>query len=69
MIIGSGENRYEWIDNWGRVPDSQSARDGWAHHGMVVTRDGLVVAFHPGDPTVLIFDGDGHVGVATGPTH
>ena len=59
MIIGSGKNKYEWIENWAKLPDSQRAREGWAHHGMVVTGDGRIVAFHPGDPTVLIFNGNG----------
>jgi DNA-binding beta-propeller fold protein YncE len=59
MIIGSGENKYEWIDNWAEVPDSESTRDGWAHHGMVVTADGRIFAFHPGEPTMLIFNSDG----------
>ena len=56
MIIGGGDNRYEWVDGWGKVPDSQSAREGWAHHGMVVTGDNRIIAFHQGDPTVLIFN-------------
>ncbi|MCH8911445.1 MAG: hypothetical protein IH867_12010, partial [Chloroflexi bacterium] len=61
MIIGNNDNRYEWVDNWAKVPDSQSAREGWAHHGMAVTSHGHIVGFHPGNPTVLIFDGEGEV--------
>ena len=61
MIIGSDDNRYEWVDNWARIPESQSAREGWAHHGMAVTRGRRIVGFHPGDATVLIFDEDGAI--------
>jgi DNA-binding beta-propeller fold protein YncE len=61
MRIGSGANTYEWIDNWARIPHNQSARMGWAHHGIAVTEAGDVVTFHHGDPTVLVFDQDGNL--------
>ena len=61
MRIGSGENTYEWADSWARLPDSESARTGWAHPGLVVTAAGQVISFHPGDPTVLLFDIDGNL--------
>ena len=54
--FGSGEHTYEWIDNWAKIPDSESARAGWAHHGIVVAEAGDIVTYHPGDPKVLIFD-------------
>ena len=61
MRVGSGENIYEWIDNWARIPDTESARTGWAHHGVVVTEAGDVIAFHQSDRTVLVFDKDGNL--------
>ena len=59
MRIGSGETMYDWIDNWAKIPDTESARTGWAHHGIVVSEAGTIVAFHQADPTVLIFDQNG----------
>lgn len=59
MRVGSGDITYEWQDNWASLPDSESARAGWAHPGMVVTEAGDVVTCHSGDPTVLIFDRNG----------
>ncbi len=61
MRTGTGENTYEWIGNWANVPDSESARRGWAHPGMVVTDSGEVITCHSGDHTVLFFDGDGRL--------
>ncbi len=61
MRVGSGHHVYDWIEKWGRIPDSQSARDGWAHHGIVVSETGKVISFHQDDPTVLIFDEEGHL--------
>lgn len=61
MIIGSGANRYKWIDNWAKIPDTQSASEGWAHHGMAVTEAGEIIGFHQGDATVLVFDTDGEI--------
>lgn len=61
MRIGSGENTYQWIDGWAKIPDSESARTGWAHHGIVVTESDDVISYHPGDPRVLIFDSEGNL--------
>jgi sugar lactone lactonase YvrE len=55
MLIGSGEHTYEWVEKWAKIPDTESARKGWAHHGIVVSEIG-VIAFHQADPTVLIFN-------------
>lgn len=61
MRIGGGEHTYEWIDNWAKIPNTGSARFGWAHHGVVVTAAGEVVAYHSGDPRVLVFDREGNL--------
>ena len=61
MRIGSGTNVYEWIDRWAKIPATESAAKGWAHHGVVVTESGDVITFHPGDSTILVLNGSGDV--------
>ena len=61
MRIGSGEHTYEWISDWARIPDTEGVRAGWAHHGVVVTEAQEVIAYHPGEPTVLVFDKEGNL--------
>ena len=61
MNVGSGANTYEWQERWAHIPDSASARAGWAHHGVVVTEAGQVVTYHPGDPTMMMFDSQGEL--------
>ena len=61
MRIGEGPNTYEWVDRWAKIPQTEAARSGWAHHGVVVTKSGDIVTFHPGDSTVLILNRDGAV--------
>ena len=61
MRVGSEEHSYNWIDNWAKIPESESSRKGWAHPGVVVTGSGNVVTSHPGDPEVLTFDRDGNL--------
>ena len=61
MLIGTGEQRYRWMDGWGDVPQKDRGIAGWAHHGMAVTGDGHVIVCHPSDPTVLVFDGEGNL--------
>jgi DNA-binding beta-propeller fold protein YncE len=61
MLIGSGKNTYEWIDDWANIPNPASAAAGWSHHGVAVTEAGNVITLHQGDLTVLVFDHDGNV--------
>ena len=46
-LVGEGEHIYEWVEDWAGVPDSENARTGWAHPGMVVTDAGYI---KPGFP-------------------
>jgi hypothetical protein len=59
MRIGTGHYFYEWIDGWGKFPDTETVRTGWCHPGIVVTGAGDVVTSHPGEPAVLAFDAGG----------
>ncbi len=61
MRIGNGKHTYEWIENWAEIPGTDSARNGWAHHGAVVTEAGHVIASHPGEPKLLEFDPAGQL--------
>jgi sugar lactone lactonase YvrE len=57
--VRAGPHAYEWLDDWAGIPDSASARRGWAHPGLAVTAAGQIVTFHQGDPTLVFFDPDG----------
>jgi DNA-binding beta-propeller fold protein YncE len=59
MKIGSDDYRYEWLDNWARIPDTESGRENGRTHGVVVTEAGKVIVFHQATPAVLVFDADG----------
>src|SRR5579859_3362682 len=61
MRIGGGEHTYDWIDDWARIPDTESARGGWAHPVVAIDEAGRILTFHAGDPTVLVFDQDGRL--------
>ena len=61
MQIGSGANTYEWQDSWAGIPDTESARTGWAHHGVAVTESGQIITYHPGDQTMMVFDEKGEL--------
>ena len=61
MRIGSGANTYKWVDQWAKIPQTEAARMGWAHHGVVVTESGDLVTFHAGDSTILFLDKNGSV--------
>ena len=59
MQIGNQHHNYAWTEKWGNIPDTQSAREGWAHHGIVVSNTGNVFSFHQGDNTLITFDEHG----------
>ena len=61
MRVGSGDNTYRWKEDWADLPDSENAKNGWAHHGVVVTESGDVITFHPGDSTIVVLDSAGNV--------
>ena len=57
IIVGSGEHRYEVIENWGKLPD------GW-HYGEVAavgvdSKDNVYV-FTRGEHPMIVFDRDGN---------
>ncbi len=59
MNVAYNDRKFEWIDNWARVPDTPSARENGRTHGVAVTRDNTVVVFLQGDPAVVFFAPDG----------
>ena len=63
MRIGGGEFLYEWSEDWAVIPDSESARSGWSHTGVIVTEAQEIVTFHhgDGDPRVLFFNAEGEL--------
>ena len=61
MRIGQGANSYRWNDRWAKLPATESARNGWAHHGVAVTGSGEVITCHPGEPTMMLLNAEGSV--------
>src|SRR5690242_10958096 len=52
-------NGREWRDDWAQAPRDESAAVGWAHHDVAICANGDVVAFHPGEPILLVYRPDG----------
>ena len=61
MQIRCGTESYNWIDDWAKIPNSQSASEGWAHSGVSVTENGEIITYHPTDPTMLFLDHAGNL--------
>ena len=61
MRIGSGKHAYEWLESWAKTPDTDSARNGWSHHGVAVSETGNVISGHQDEPVVQVFDRDGNL--------
>jgi hypothetical protein len=57
--VSCGKNKYRWLDDWAKIPPTHSARTGWAHHGIVVTKGGEVITFHQSDRAALVLGGGG----------
>jgi hypothetical protein len=56
MNIGDGDFRYEWIEDWAKIPDTKSGKENGRTHGVVVLKNGNIVVFNQADPAVLIFN-------------
>lgn len=61
MRVVCGQNEYRWIDHWAKIPATESARTGWAHHGIVTTEGGQVITFHQSERKVLVLDAVGNI--------
>ena len=61
MRIGKGKHIYKWVGDWANIPDTESAREGWAHHGMAISEGGDIITFHQGDGTVLVLNREGNL--------
>ncbi|HLF04566.1 MAG TPA: hypothetical protein VI855_05065, partial [Dehalococcoidia bacterium] len=61
LHTGSGHHTFHWTDGWAKLPASDSARQGWAHHGLAITEQGEVLAFHQGESRVLVLDLEGNL--------
>lgn len=61
MRVGTGPHTYDWIDNWAKIPETASRRDGWAHNGVVCTAEDQIITYHPGEPRMLVLDRSGQL--------
>ena len=60
MQIGNSNHNYSWHEKWVEAPGPDSVKEGWAHHGIVVSpKTGNVITFHQSEPTVLVFSQHG----------
>lgn len=59
MIINSAKNKYEWIEDWVKIPRSQRNPVNGRTHGIVVTGEGNIVVFNQANPAILIYDSTG----------
>ncbi|MBM3933634.1 MAG: thioredoxin-dependent thiol peroxidase [SAR202 cluster bacterium] len=57
--VGAGKHTYEWVENFLQQPDSESARKGWSHHGIVVSETSDIITYHQEDGNVMRFDRNG----------
>ncbi|MEE2885733.1 MAG: hypothetical protein VX701_08595, partial [Chloroflexota bacterium] len=53
--------KYQWFEQWAKIPITESSVNGWAHNDMVVSENGNIIGFHQADPTMLVFDHQGNV--------
>ncbi len=59
MIIGEGNFKYEWINDWAKIPNTKSGKENGRTHGVVVLKNGNIAVFNQADPAVLIIDSYG----------
>src|SRR5689334_25342769 len=61
LQVSTGAYTYDWIDNWVRIPDTETGRASGRTHAVVVTQAGHIIVFHQANPAVLIFNADGQL--------
>lgn len=61
MIVSDGKNRYEWIENWAKTPDTAASRANGRTHGVAESKEGHIYVFHQSAPAVLVYDPQGNL--------
>lgn len=61
MLVGENNFKYEWIEDWVKIPDSESSRRSGKTHGVVVSKDHGIIIFNQADPAVLIYSPGGEL--------
>lgn len=59
MIINAAKYKYEWIEDWVKIPRSHITPVNGRTHGIVVTGEGNIVVFNQANPAILIYDSAG----------
>ena len=66
MRIGASGYSFDWVDGWGDLPATPSARSNGRTHGVAVTSRGQVVVLRQADPAVVVLGRDGELHDAWG---
>lgn len=57
MQLTAGPLTWEWIDHWDNLPKHTD----FAHHALVIDKQGRIISGHPIGPKVCIFNTDGEL--------
>ncbi len=64
MLLETNGLKYEWVDNWIKIPDPRRTPTGRADgrtHGVAVSKTGDIFIFHQADPAMLRYDAQGNL--------
>jgi hypothetical protein len=61
MIIGTDDFKYEWIENWVKIPAAGTGRQNGRTHGITITKGGSIIIFSQANPAVLIYNKKGEL--------
>lgn len=59
--VAAGGHQYDWVEDWAALPDERDLRTGWAHHALVVSRDGEIIGIHPGASQLVVLSASGQL--------
>ncbi|MFO7447499.1 MAG: hypothetical protein R6W90_14100 [Ignavibacteriaceae bacterium] len=61
MVIGNGNYQYEWIEDWVKIPDTESGKENGRTHGVVLSKTGNIIIFNQANPAILIYNKKGEL--------
>jgi len=56
MIVGIGKYKYNWIEDWIKIPETPSGKQNGRTHGILVSGSNKIIIFNQADPAVLIYN-------------
>jgi hypothetical protein len=59
MLIETKLGKFNWIEDWAKIPGTPAGRENGRTHGVVSLSNGNIIVSHQATPSILVYNNDG----------